>query len=126
MAFLVTVHGIWRWAVLVAALLALVGAAVARRGNAPGWAARSGLIYTITLDMQVLIGLLVWVGQGWWAGNAFYAFVHPLLMLLALGVAHMGRKREKRALAAGKPGGGGLFAYAASLALVLLGIPWFA
>lgn len=124
MAFLVTIHGIWRWFVLAAALLALVGAVLSRNGNAPGWAARGGLFYTIAIDIQVLIGLVIYVANSWWAGNVFYAYIHPIMMLLALGVAHMGRGREKRAMAAGQPGGSGLFAYIASLALLVLGVPW--
>jgi hypothetical protein len=127
MTFLVTIHAIWRWAVLIAAVLALVGAAqVGRDGQkAPGWSKQAGLVFSITLDIQVLVGLLIWVGRGWWAGNAFFAFIHPVAMLLALGLAHMGRGREKRALAAGLPPKGSLFAYGGALALILLAIPWF-
>lgn len=124
MEVLVMTHSLWRWLVVVTAVLAVAGAVMARRRGAPGWTARTGLIYTITLDVQVLIGLIIWVGAGWWGGEGFYVFLHPLMMLLAVGVAHMGRKREKRALADRRPGGAGLFAYAGSLALVMLGIPW--
>lgn len=118
------IHSLWRWLVVAAAVLALAGAAAASGGRPSGWATRSGLIYTITLDVQVLIGLIIWVGRGWWQGEPFYAYIHPLIMLLALGVAHMARGREKRARAARRPARGVLFIYGASLLLVVLGIPW--
>ncbi|MFZ5825689.1 MAG: hypothetical protein ACOY94_15440 [Bacillota bacterium] len=124
MEILVMTHALWRWLVLLAAVLAVAGAAVARRGAAPGWANRTGLIYTISLDVQVLIGLIIWLMGRWWQGDPFYAYIHPLLMLLAVGVAHMGRRREKRRQA-GQPVGGELFAYAGSLVLVMLGVPWY-
>lgn len=124
MEILEMIHSLWRWLVLAAAVLAVAGAVLSRRGNPPGWAKRTGLIYTIALDTQVLIGLIIWAGGARWQEDAFFAFIHPLTMLLAVGVAHMGRGREKRALATRRPGGGGLFAYVGSLALVMLGIPW--
>ncbi len=126
MGVLLMVHSLWRWLVLLAAVGAIAGAVTARSSaRVPGWAVRTGLVYTILIDVQVLIGLALWVANQWWMGNAFYAFIHPLTMLLGLGVAHMGRGREKRAAVAGQPGGAGLWAYVGSLVLILLGIPWF-
>lgn len=118
---IVTIHSLWRWIVLLAAVLAIAGGVSARGGRPSGWASRTGLFYTIAIAIQVLLGLIVWVGGAYWAANVFLAFIHPITMLLALGVAHMGRGRERKAGA-----GAGLWAYVLSLLLLLLGIPRYA
>lgn len=84
---------------------------------------RAGKFYSIALDVQVLLGLIIWVGRSRWVGDAFFAFIHPLTMILALGMAHMGTGRERRAQAEGS-GGAGLIPYLASILLLAIGIPW--
>lgn len=122
MGMLVMIHSLWRWLVLGAAILAIIGAAVKPTSGAKGWNGRVGLIYTVSVDIQVLIGLILWVLSSGWALDPFFAFVHPLFMLLALGLAHMGRKQQKRSLDLGKPGG--LLPLVGSLLLILAAIPW--
>lgn len=117
--FLIAAHGLMRWIVLIGAVAALAGARLAGDRGLDGWGGRAGLFYTVALDVQVLIGLLIWVLEPGWRLNAFFAYVHPATMVLALLVAHFGRARQKRAVPAS-----GFWAFAASLALVVAGIPW--
>lgn len=124
MATVVMIHSLWRWLVVVGALAALVGTLVARRGGAPSWTMRVAKFYSIALDIQVLLGVIIWVGRSWWVGDAFFAYIHPVTMILALGMAHMGTGRERRAQAEGK-GGAALLPYLASILLLAIGIPWF-
>jgi hypothetical protein len=121
-----------------------------------------GQFYAMSLDLQVLLGLILWIAQRWWSplvtgGMAnpqtrFFAFEHPFVMILALGIAHMGRSLSRKAAqgaSAGAPApavyGEGQAAaigargashayirahrlaalfFLASLVLVLLLIPW--
>jgi hypothetical protein len=96
---LVTIHSLWRWVVLLVALAALGAGAAAWFGQLQ-WrpAERLGLIFTIALDIEVLIGLLDWVlalVQGTNLG-IFFTLVHPGAMILAVGIAHMVRVRADR------------------------------
>jgi hypothetical protein len=64
---------------------------------------RLGLYYTIALDVQVLIGLIVWIVESRWTGfqtmgepiARFYALEHPLMMLVAVAIAHIGYRRSR-------------------------------
>ena len=112
---LVSVHGLLRWVVLLAAVAAL-GVALA------GWLGSSAseratrqamLAYAISLDVQVLLGIVIWVmGNYWQSEIRQFKFEHPITMLLALIVAHVAAAR------------GRAIGTAVSLVLVLVGIPW--
>lgn len=117
MSFLVIAHSVWRWVVLVAALAAIFGAARAR-SQAGGAPPKTGSLYTISFDIQVLLGLIIWLIGARWNTEFFFAWLHPIVMLVALGIAHVGRGREKKA-----GGNSGLWAYVVSFVLVLLAIP---
>jgi len=121
MQVLVMVHGIWRWVVLLTALLAIVGARIPSDSGQSGFGSKAGLWYMMAIDLQVLFGMSLWLLEKGWLLNAFYAYIHPLTMLAALLVAHGGRKAQKRANAQAA----GFWPFVVSLVLVLLGIPWF-
>jgi hypothetical protein len=63
--FLADVHSFWRYIVLIAATVALIGALAGWLGSAsPRLSARrAGLIYIIALDVQVLLGVILWIGD---------------------------------------------------------------
>ncbi len=87
---LVTIHSIWRWLVLVGLIAALVYG-LSRRSDAPPLDKSTGRPFTfalIILDIQVLIGLLVWIAGSGWELNVFLAWIHPVGMILALGLGH--------------------------------------
>lgn len=77
----------------------------------------------IVFDIQVTLGLILYfVNQGWEQG-AFMAWFHPLAMLVAVAVFHVGLARGRKA-----GGGDGWRTVAAmtviSLILVFAAIPW--
>jgi hypothetical protein len=123
--FLVMLHSFWRWAVLLAAVVALVGAVAGWLGALPPSLAarRAGAFYTIALDIQFAIGLIIWIGKGWYAVPGFFRLEHPLTMLLAIVVAHAGQGLARRANAPTAAARAVAIATAVSLLLVLAGIP---
>ncbi len=87
---LVTIHSIWRWLVLVGLVVAVVYGFTRSSDAAPldKSTARPFTFALVMLDVQVLIGLLVWFAVGGWDLNVFLAWIHPIGMLGALGVGH--------------------------------------
>jgi hypothetical protein len=124
---LVSVHSLLRWIVLLAAVGALGVALAGWLGSAtPERIGRQAmLVYVISLDIQVLLGIFIYIGEQRWAGGGRqFQFEHPILMLLALIVAHVGAARARRAP---DPKGAALIravGLGVSLLLVLVGIPW--
>ena len=97
MDVLVTIHSVFRWVVLAA----LVGAAIygvvraLRRDPWSPGSARPFAIATVVLDIQVLIGIVLWILSQGWEANPFLAIIHPVVMLLAVGVAHVAVRRSR-------------------------------
>jgi hypothetical protein len=138
--FILTLHNLTRWIVLIAGIVATVTAII-------GWVKKKewtatdnkmGLIYTISFDIQLLLGLMLylWLSpltklafEDFGAAMAddklrFFAVEHFSMMLLALILAHVGRVLSKKAAGTKK------FMWAAilfgiSIILVLGSIPWF-
>lgn len=119
---LVSVHGHLRWPVLVVLLgggtVALLQAPRAVAFRRPPFSVAVGVV-----DLQVLLGLAVYaLGAGWREGP-FIAAVHPVTMVLAAVVAHVGvirGAREEGERAHQIVGA----AFLAALGLVILGVPW--
>src|SRR4051794_12459136 len=99
MEWLVTLHSYWRWVVLLLGIAAIVLGFMAASGNRP-WdttSERLSLAFTIALDIQALIGIILWISESRWTGDLYLGWAHPLGMLAALAVAHIGRARSDRA-----------------------------
>ena len=65
----------------------------------------------ILLDIQVLLGLILYGVDGYWEAGALIAYVHPLLALGALGAGHalVGKARKQQmAVEAHRTAGRGL------------------
>lgn len=117
-------HGLWRWVVLAAAVLAVAGAFMGTRDSAgASRVQRFGLWYATALDLQVTLGLIMWVGEAAWRSEPFVAFIHPVAMLIGAALAHIGRGRQKKLAAAGRSSMAPLALYVASLAVLLLAMP---
>ena len=138
--FLLSAHGTFRWLVLIVACYAALRMAAGVATGRPWTDAdrRAGLAFTIVLDVQLLMGLgllavspLVRRAAGDMAaamGDArvrFFIAEHPVLMLAAVAVAHMGSVLARRAPTDRARFVRSTTAYVFSLALVLGGIPWW-
>ena len=118
---MVTLHSLLRWLVLLGGLAAVVGyGRVMTRSHLDDVAIRLGSIYAIVLGVQFLTGLVLWIAQGRWdAEDVFRSFIHPVMMLIAVGVASGGIGRARRTGSAIT----GLVAVVASLVVIVLAIP---
>lgn len=125
---LVELHDVMRWLVLLALLVAGVRSLIKWNQNA-AWVKtdqRLPLIATILLDLQVLLGIIIWVVEGRWQGGRFFTtYLHPVIMLVALGFAHMmmSRSRKLRGGARHRTVALGLLG---ALVIVILGVPRYA
>ncbi len=89
------IHQWLGYAVLVVLLVAAasaIGRGRASRAFDPSW--HVGAV--ILLDIQVLLGAVVYVADAFWEAGWMSAWVHPVLMLLALGVGHASVSRARR------------------------------
>ncbi len=125
---LVTIHGIVRTLILIAAIVALYAIFAARREG--GWTKlldTSTKIYTWLLSLQVLFGLWIWIAQKRWTGDEpFLSWIHPIAMLVAVGLAHGFLGRARREGDAERKNRLALSAVAGSLVVIVFAIPWFA
>jgi uncharacterized membrane protein YeaQ/YmgE (transglycosylase-associated protein family) len=138
--FLLTLHNVTRWLVIIFALIAIVRAFSGWFAN-KDWTGsdnRSGLIYTIVLDIQLLLGIILFIYPGIYTqmmladpgaamGNhlvRFYAIEHTTVMLLAVILAHVGRSLSKRAPAAVAKHRRAAVWFSISLLAILTAVPW--
>lgn len=109
MGFVMLLHSYGRWVLLVAAILVTLKALLGSLGKQP-WRKLNdqlGLAYTIVMDIQFLLGLIIWffgpTGLRMLSsvmGNAYGRFIaleHGLLIVIALALAHVGRARTRKA-----------------------------
>jgi len=134
------VHNFLRWVVLALALYAIVRAAaglVGRRAWQPPDDA-AGRWFTISMDVQLVIGLLLYgvlspitrnafadMGAAMKeAASRFWAVEHLVMMLVAVGFTHVGRARSRRAATDAGRHRAALIFFGLALVAVLAGIPW--
>lgn len=138
--FVLAIHNILRWVVLLIGIWAVIQALLGWFGNRD-WTKqdrRAGLFFTIGLDIQLLLGLLLYVFLSPWTKGVFqdfgaamsdptrrfFALEHAFYMLLAVICGHLGSALPKRvAEPKGKHQRAVLFFFLALL-VILLGMPW--
>jgi hypothetical protein len=135
-----TLHSILRWLVLVFGLLAIIRA-VNGLSFKRGYTAQDnkiGMWYTISMDIQVLLGLILYFftspitttalqNFGGAMGNPsarYFLVEHSVLMLLALVVVHVGRVLVRKAPEAASKHRRTAIWFTLSLVMVLAAIPW--
>jgi hypothetical protein len=134
------VHGYWRWSVLASALVVLARAltGVQKRRAFTRTDERAALLFITALDLQVLLGLVLYFAFSpfWLAArqsfhailhdpvSRFFGVEHETAMLLALVVAHAGRVRARRLDDGARRHRVMLMTLIVFFALVLWAIPW--
>ena len=140
-AFFLAVHNVLRWIVLFLLFFSLVRAYWGWLGKRE-WNEtdrKAGTYYAISLDVQLLLGLILYIAlspitrlaiNNFSAAIAntdlrFFAFEHFLMMVLAVIFAHVGVATSKRALEAQIKHRRSAIWFSLSLIVILLGMPWF-
>ena len=133
-------HNMLRWLLLVIFILA-IAFAITGWLQKKEWAKKdriTGTLLTIFMDVQLLIGLVLYffvspLTKAAFAdfgaamknsGLRFFAVEHILLMILAVIFVHIGKAKTKKASADWKKHKSAFIWYGLSLVLILLGIPW--
>lgn len=98
--FLFAAHSGWRWVALLAALVA-IGYGLWGWLGKRSWTTQGrkiALFATIALDIQLLLGLVLYVVRESWRPGipTGVRFEHPTVMLLALAAIHVTNARLKR------------------------------
>jgi hypothetical protein len=137
---LLLLHSWLRWAVILFALAAIVravGAARSRRAWLPA-DDRVSRLFIIALDLQILIGLVLYFGFSpitraaladfggamKVSGMRFWAVEHGFGMIIAVALAHAGRARAKRSPTDALKHRRLAVFYFLALIAVLASIPW--
>jgi hypothetical protein len=133
-------HSLLRWAVIVFGLLAVVRSLQGWLGARP-WTPlddRAGKYFVISLDVQTLVGLILYGGLSPITSAAFqdmgaamkdaflrfYAVEHLTMMLLGLGLVHVGRARGRKAATDVARHRTTAIFFVLGLLAILAGIPW--
>lgn len=122
---LVEIHTIWRWVVILVSIGALYFSLMSAANRRP-WdslADRFSLFMTIAFDVQVLVGLALWVVEQRWGDDIYLGYIHPVLMLIAAALAHLGRIRSEREKASVEKGRVAALFFAAAIVVVILAVP---
>jgi hypothetical protein len=139
-ALVLLIHSWLRWMVVLAGLFA-IGSAVSGIAKKRGWSAmddRAGLFFTIALDVQMLLGLVLYfllspltraaMGDfGAAMGDSllrFWAVEHVFGMLVGIALAHRGRSRVRAIQDTAKKHRVAAVFYTLALIAVLASIPW--
>jgi hypothetical protein len=136
-ALVLLLHSWIRWVAVGAGVAAAAGA-FGRGASALRSAERWGLIFMITLDLQLLLGLLLYGVLSPFTSQAmqdfggamrdpmlrFWAVEHFTMMLLAAVLVHVGRVLARSTPDGEKKRNRLLVCFAIALLLVLVAIPW--
>lgn len=138
-AIVLVIHNILRWVVLIAGVLAVGRALLGWFGanSRTDLDRRLGVIFTASLDTQLLVGLLLYIFLSPITRGAFrdfgaamgipdmrfFAVEHIFYMVLAVILGHLGSVFSKRA-EEGKQHQRAAIWFGLALILILLGMPW--
>src|SRR5512143_3247535 len=103
MDFVVGVHGLVRWLVVIVAVVAVVRYLLVMTGRAQPSGMDRGLMsgYTGLLDLNVLLGLILIVGLSISAGQVSLLWIeHAVTNIVGVAVAHIFAQRAKKIEAA--------------------------
>lgn len=122
METLVDIHSWLRWLVLAAVGAAAVAGFVGF-STKKDWNDRGYSIAAIIVDVQVTIGLILWLFNEGWDQGFFIAVIHPVLMLAAVAVVHIVIKRA-RAQGGSQAHLTAAIGMTVSLVLIIAAVPW--
>jgi hypothetical protein len=137
---ILAIHNIVRWVVLILGVIVVIRGLVGWFGKRE-WSTmdrKLGVYFTSSIDVQLLVGLILYVFLSPITTSAFrdfgavmsndglrfFAIEHAVIMLLAVVFAHLGGVYSKRASASKDKYKMAAIWYGLALIAVLLGMPW--
>lgn len=126
---LLLLHSWVRWVAVIGGILAVVTAFSSNDPKNNRW----GMIFTIGMDVQFLVGLLLLVTSSAFSNMGetmrdatarFYAVEHPTMMIVALALAHVGRVMARKAATPASARTKSLIFFGIATLLVLAMTPW--
>jgi hypothetical protein len=128
-------HSTLRWVVLILLVLTLIRAWTNRSGSFSVQQAKLGLFTMISIHVQLLLGLVLYVQKGWMAKlgdssimgvtrDRFFTVEHPAGMLIAIVFGTLGHSLVKRASDDAVKYRRQLIYFGIALILILASIPW--
>ena len=139
-AAVLLIHSWLRWAVILVALFAIVRAVTGASSRRP-WAPaddRAGLLFTIVVDVQLLLGLLLYFalspitqaalrdfgGAMAVSATRYWAVEHVFGMVVGVLLAHRGRARAKSIADPARRHKVAAIFFVLALVAILASIPW--
>jgi hypothetical protein len=122
-------HSWVRWVAIVAGVLATWSAFNSTSSSS----GKSGLIFTIALDIQFLLGLILLFTLNVFSDFGatmrdpiarFYAVEHETIMIVAIALAHVGRVLARKASTPASARTRALVCYGLATVLLIVGTPW--
>lgn len=138
MQTLLVLHDIFRWLILLFAFWTLISAIsgiITKREYTAG-DGRSNFFFMLGMDIQLLIGLILYFTNGWFEslkniGESmkdpmlrFFTVEHSLMMIIAWVLVHAGRVSVKKAPSSQRKFKKTLLFFGIALLLILIAIPW--
>jgi hypothetical protein len=135
---LLVLHSWIRWIALIAVVGATLAAIRGKVSGSDSLADRWGMAAMMALDIQLLLGLLLYFvvspnmreilnnfgGAMKDPGVRFWAVEHSSSMFLAIALAHVGRVLARKALTPASKRTRLLICFGAATVLIILGMPW--
>jgi hypothetical protein len=134
-------HSYTRWLVLIAMVWALYRAwsGWLRRREWTIWDDRAAMFFAIAITVQFVFGLLLYFQPTGLAQAAardfstamqvrelrFFGLEHPLQMMIALGLAHMGWTRARKAPDSRRKFRWAVICFTLATLLILTAVPWW-
>jgi hypothetical protein len=139
MQLILVLHNLLRWAILFFGLWTFINAltGVLGKRNFTSGDNRSNLLFMISCDIQLLLGLVLYFAGGWFnqlkndpdfvmhdTYSRFFAVEHASMMILAWILVHVGRSAVKKAPAAAVKHKRMLIFFGLAILLIIAAIPW--
>jgi hypothetical protein len=135
MQIIAAIHNIIRWAVLLFGVLTVLNAftGTIKKRVFTESDNKSNLLFMISCDIQLLLGLLLFFGNSWMSRMSnlktdvsvrFFSMEHAAIMIIAWIFVHAGRVAVKKATTDAAKHKRMLIFFGLALLLILVSIPW--
>ena len=139
MTYIIPVHNILRWAVLLFGVWTLLSAltGVFSKRNYTATDNKASLFFMISCDIQLLLGLILYFNGMWFDRvksnmaevmknpmERFFAVEHAVMMIIAWLLVHIGRSMVKRSTIDSQKHTRSLIYFGLAIVIIIAMIPW--